>query len=129
MVNTKSVALFCLLAHLNDLPCMHKYTFCFCKKNFFGKHININNKLLFCSLFPIFFNAAIMGRIIDRDSRNEPNRFAKDSPYQSAKFNINIQAVFKKSQDSASTTARKTVPLIVSAKDLECRCPKLKPNR
>lgn len=69
--------------------------------------------------------AAIMGRIVERDSR-----FAKDSPYQSsAKYNIQIQAVFKKSQDSAGTVVRKTVPLIVSAKDLECRCPKLKPNR
>lgn len=66
-----------------------------------------------------------MGRIVER----EPSRYAKDSPYQSTKFNIQIQAVFKKSQDSAATTVRKTVPLIVSAKDLECRCPKLKANR
>lgn len=66
-----------------------------------------------------------MGRIVER----EPNRYAKDSPYQSTKFNIQIQAVFKKSQDSAATTVRKIVPLIVSAKDLECRCPRLKANR
>lgn len=77
----------------------------------------------FCSFLLVV--VAIMGRIVERDSR-----FAKDSPYQtSAKYNIQIQAVFKKSQESASTTVRKTVPLIVSAKDLECRCPKLKPNR
>lgn len=66
-----------------------------------------------------------MGRILERDN----SRYTKDSSYQSAKFNIQIQAVFKKSQDSASTTVRKTVPLIISAKDLECRCPKLKANR
>lgn len=66
-----------------------------------------------------------MGRIVER----EPSRYAKDSPYQSTKFNIQIQAVFKKSHDSAATTVRKIVPLVVSAKDLECRCPKLKANR
>lgn len=85
----------------------------------------------FSFIFPItlcvhfFLKTAIMGRIVER----EPNRYAKDTPYQSTKFNIQIQAVFKKSQDSAATTVRKTVPLIISAKDLECRCPRLKANR
>lgn len=73
----------------------------------------------------LFECIAIMGRIVER----EPSRYAKDSPYQSTKFNIQIQSVFKKSQDSAATTVRKTVPLIISAKDLECRCPRLKANR
>lgn len=80
-------------------------------------------------LMPIQFHLkqtiAIMGRLVERD----PSRYAKDSPYQSTKFNIQIQSVFKKSQDSLATTVRKSVPLIVSAKDLECRCPKLKANR
>lgn len=69
-----------------------------------------------------------MGRITERDIRNEP-RFNKDTSYQSAKFGIQIQAVFKKTHDSASTTVRKIVPLLISAKDLECRCPKLRANR
>ncbi|XP_031627565.1 netrin-B [Contarinia nasturtii] len=81
------------------------------------KRLNLNK---FCKR-----DYAIMGRIVER----EPSRYAKDSPYQSTKFNIQIQAVFKKSQDSAATTVRKSVPLIISAKDLECRCPKLKANR
>lgn len=70
-----------------------------------------------------------MGRIVERDARTEANRFVKDPSYQPVKYSIIIQAVFKKSQDSVATTVRKTVPLIVSVKDLECRCPKLKPNR
>lgn len=65
-----------------------------------------------------------MGRIVERD-----NGRSKDSPYQSNKFNIQIQAVFKKSTESPAMNVRKTVPLIISAKDLECRCPKLKANR
>lgn len=67
-----------------------------------------------------------MGRIVER---NEPNRYGKENSYQSTKLNIQIQAVFKKTQESASTTVRKTVPLIISAKELECRCPKLRVNR
>lgn len=82
-------------------------------------------------LFTLFYfdTTAIMGRIVERDARSESNRFTKDSTQSSVKYSINIQTVFKKTQDSAGSTARKTVPLIVSAKDLECRCPKLKPNR
>lgn len=67
-----------------------------------------------------------MGRVVER---TEPSRYGKDAQHQTPKFNINIQAVFKKTQDSASTTVRKTVPLTISAKDLECQCPKLKANR
>lgn len=68
---------------------------------------------------------AIMGRIIDRDARS----YSKGSTYQNSKFNIQIQAVFKKSKESVATTVRKIVPLIISAKDLECRCPKIRSNR
>lgn len=89
---------------------------------FVSPSLPISNNFVFLKLHR---RTAIMGRIVER----EPNRYAKDTPYQSTKFNIQIQAVFKKSQDSAATTVRKTVPLIISAKDLECRCPRLKANR
>ena len=67
-----------------------------------------------------------MCKIIER---NEPNRYSKDPQYQSSKFSISIQAVFKKSQDSVYSVVRRTVPLLISAKDLECRCPKIKANK
>lgn len=82
--------------------------------------------MLLTGFFLLILGAAIMGRVVER---TDSNRYGKDSQYQTPKFNINIQAVFKRTQDSASTTVRKTVPLIISAKDLECQCPKLKANR
>lgn len=68
-----------------------------------------------------------MAKIVE--TRNDANRYSKDGQYQPSKLSVNIQSVFKKSPDSQQLTVRRTLPLIVSAKDLECRCPKLKPNK
>lgn len=68
-----------------------------------------------------------MGKIVEQ--RGDPSRFSKDPNYQPSKLGLNIQAVFKKSPDAQSLAIRRTLPLSISAKDLECRCPKLKPNR
>lgn len=68
-----------------------------------------------------------MGKIVEQ--RTESSRYSKDPNYHPSKLSLNVQAVFKKSPDVQSLAVRRTIPLSVSAKDLECLCPKLKPNK
>lgn len=84
------------------------------------------NSFLILSLF-LYPSTAIMAKVISRDMGPQPA--------EKLKFNVNVQAIFKKSSGpngplSNNQLRRSTiVSLFVSSRDSECRCPRLKLNK
>uniref|UniRef100_A0A182TBF7 NTR domain-containing protein n=1 Tax=Anopheles maculatus TaxID=74869 RepID=A0A182TBF7_9DIPT len=64
-----------------------------------------------------------------------PSQRYRNTPPEDAavQFHLSVQKVFKRSRNPASPLAKASkwsdVPYIVSAHDLDCRCPKLKVHR
>lgn len=86
--------------------------------------------------FPFVYavRAAIMAKIIDRDTQTETSsssNLTKGKAAQTTKFSIHVQAVFKKSPGRvlAGAQRRALITLAASSQDLECRCPRLKINK
>lgn len=86
--------------------------------------------------FPFVYavRAAIMAKIIDRDTQTETSsssNLTKGKAAQTTKFSIHVQAVFKKSPGRvlAGAPRRAPITLAASTQDLECRCPRLKINK
>ncbi|XP_041773691.1 netrin-A-like isoform X1 [Anopheles merus] len=111
------------------------------------KRLNLNK---FCKR-----DYAIMAKVIGKDTKPSDSGTGKGStgsgnpsqPYQppspryrgtppedgAVRFHLSVQKVFKRSRSPASPLAKASkwsdVPYIVSAHDLDCRCPKLKVHR
>lgn len=97
-----------------------------CKIN--TKRLNLNK---YCKR-----DYAIMVKVIGRETSTEVSsseQYTKESQEEMVKFDISIQAIFKRSTPvvGASTTMMKRGPMtwMIPYKDLECRCPKIKLNR
>lgn len=78
--------------------------------------------------------AAIMARVVGREaatstksSVSRESAVAKDM----VKFNLIVLQIFKRSSEGPLADAVKRMPvsLIVSSKELECNCPKIKVNK
>ncbi|KFB38892.1 AGAP000225-PA-like protein [Anopheles sinensis] len=113
------------------------------------KRLNLNK---FCKRDYVIM-AKVIGRDIKSDNGNLKSSPGSASRYQQApaphqhqryrdratedaavvRFRLSVQKAFKRSRNPASPLASATkwasVPFIVSARDLECRCPKIKVNR
>lgn len=97
-----------------------------CKIN--TKRLNLNK---YCKR-----DYAIMVKVIGRETSTEVSsseQYTKENQEEMVKFDISIQAIFKRSSPvaGASTTLMKRGPMtwMIPYKDLECRCPKIKINR
>lgn len=108
----------------------------FCKRDYgwLSKYFYFINICLI--IYLIFFFAAIIAKIIDRDTQTETSNSnsspTKGKPGQSStKFSIQVSQVFKKSPGKPLAGAPRRAPytLLASTQDLECRCPKLKINK
>uniref|UniRef100_A0A182N0W7 NTR domain-containing protein n=1 Tax=Anopheles dirus TaxID=7168 RepID=A0A182N0W7_9DIPT len=68
---------------------------------------------------------------------SSPNQHPYQGPWRTedavVRFSLSVQKVFKRSRSSANPLAkaskRTDVPYLVSAHDLDCRCPRLKVHR
>lgn len=86
--------------------------------NFHVKALQLN--------FTFLFLSAIMAKVIGRDMSQGST---KGSTAGEVRFQLNVQAVFKKSIGQGGALRQTPVILVVPTKDLECRCPRIKINK
>lgn len=76
-----------------------------------------------------FIFTAIMAKVIAREVITSGKKSSEDqSKPESVKFTLQIKTVFRKTEDSAvnSMNKKQNVSLYVYARDLDCKCPKIK---
>lgn len=83
----------------------------------------------------MYHNAAIMARVVGRETataiKSASSREATNRHPDMVKFNLIIQQIFKRTDDGPLADAVKRTPisLMISLKDLQCQCPKIKMNK
>lgn len=73
--------------------------------------------------------SAIMVKVIAREAVPSTTKSMEDqSKSESVKFTLQVKAIFRKTDDSVvnGLAKRQNVSLYVFAKDLDCKCPKIK---
>lgn len=82
--------------------------------------------LLFSFFLPY---TAIMAKVIAREVVPSTTKSMEDqSKSESVKFTLQVKAIFRKSEDSVvnALPKGKNITLYVFARDLDCKCPKIK---
>lgn len=63
-----------------------------------------------------------MARVLSRIDNNE-----EENTKGWVRFMVNVEFIYKKSKDSR--IRKGTMPMLIPENDLNCKCPKIKPNR